>query len=172
MRISQVGIISTSIVIVLGILIVIQPYIPQQEPLAVLLSFDVINSSNLPQWCNDLSVALQKQNVEATIFIPGNVAEQFPQCVKTLSIRNDIGSQTYNYVNLKNLDYTTQLYEVESGKAAIDKAGHIESRLFKAPFGETDENIYSILNRTDIIADFSYDAQYNKYYNGKYLKFN
>ena len=136
-----------------------------------MLSFDVKDSKNLPQWCNDLSTTLQKHNIEATVFVVGQVADQYPQCVKILSKRNDIGSQTYNHVGLINLDYQTQLEEVQSGKNAVDKAGNIQSKVFRAPFGSTDENIFSILNRSDILADFSYDKQYNKYYQGKFMWF-
>ncbi|TRZ80003.1 MAG: polysaccharide deacetylase [Nitrosopumilales archaeon] len=171
MKISQIGIISTAIVISFGILIVIPPYLPQQKVLPVMLFFDIKDSQNLPQWCYDLSATLQKRNVVATIFVTGKIAEKYPECVKILSSRNDIGSQTYNYVGLINLDYDTQLDEVKSGKQAVDKAGNIQSKIFKAPFGSTDQNIYSILNRSEILADFSYDRQYNKYYQGQFLRF-
>ena len=171
MKIAQIGIISTAIVIAFGILVVIPPYLPQQKVLPVMLFFEIKDSANLPQWCYDLSTTLQKRNVQATVFVTGKIAEQYPECVKVLSYGNDIGSQTYNYVGLINLDYDTQLDEVKSGKQAVDKAGNIQSKIFKAPFGSTDQNIYSILNRSDILVDFSYDKQYNKYYQGQYLRF-
>ena len=171
MKIARMGIISTAVVIAFGILVIIPPYLPQQKALTVMLFFDVKDTKNLPQWCNDLSDILQTHNIEATVFVVGQVADQYPQCVKTLSKRNDVGSQTYNHVGLINLDYQTQLDEVQNGKNAVDKAGNIQSKIFKAPFGSTDENIYSILNRSDILVDFSYDKQYNKYYQGKFIWF-
>ncbi len=171
MKIAHAGVISTSIVIVMGIFIVLPPYIPSQKPLVALLFFDIKDEQNLPQWCNDLSSTLQKQNVQATIFITGQVAQEYPSCVNVLSPRNDIGTSTYDYFNLKGQDYSTQLDEVKNGKDAVDSVGHIDSRLFKAPYGETDGNIYSVLNQSGIVADFSYDKQYNKLYNGKFLKF-
>lgn len=173
MKIVHVGIISTAIVIALGIGIVLPPYLPQSKPLVVLLSFDIVNEDNLPQWCSHLSSVLDRQNVKATIFVTGKVASQHPECVSVFSNRNDVGSQTYDYVNLASIgDYTAQLNEIKDGKQVVDTTGNIDSRLFKAPYGVTDENIYSLLNRSGILADFSHTNQYNKYYNGEFIKFN
>lgn len=172
MKIAHVGMISTTIVIVLGVAIVIPPYLPAQKPVVTLLFFNVSDSANLPQWCYDLSDVLQKQNVRATVFITGEIAQQYPGCVNKLAQENDVGSFTYDYAELAGADYSVQLEEVKSGKDAVDSAGHIDSRLFKAPFGITDGNIYSVLNRSGIVADFSYDKQYNKYYDEKFMRFN
>ncbi len=171
MKIAHVGIISTSIVILMGIVIVLPPYLPAQKPLTTLLFFNIKDGQNLPQWCNDLSSTLQNRDIHATVFVTGEVAQKYPSCVRTLAERNDIGSLTYDYFNLTGQDYSIQLDEVKSGKDAVDNAAHIDSRLFKAPYGETDGNIYSLLNRSGIVADFSYTTQYNKVYNGKFLKF-
>jgi peptidoglycan/xylan/chitin deacetylase (PgdA/CDA1 family) len=171
MKIANAGIISTSVVIAMGVFIIIPPYLPQQKPFVALLFFDISNEQNLPQWCNDLSSTLQKQNVKATIFVTGEIAQNYPSCVSTLAERNDVGSSTYDYSNLTGQDYSDQLDEVKGGKDAVDAAGNIDSKLFKAPYGQTDSNIYSILNQSGILVDFSYDEQYNKFYNGKFLKF-
>jgi len=166
-----VGIISTTIVIVLGVFIVIPPYLPQQKPLTTLLFFNIADAQNLPQWCDDLSSTLQKQNIQATIFVTGQIADNYTSCVGELAQRNDVGSLTYDYFNLTGQDYSDQLYEIKGGKDAVDRAAHIDSRLFKAPYGNTDRNIYALLNQSGILADFSYDTQYNKYYDGKFIKF-
>lgn len=155
----------------MGVFIILPPYLPSQKPVVGLLSFDITDEQNLPQWCYDLSSMLQDRNVSATIFVTGQVAQKYPSCVSTLSQRNDVGSLTYDYFNLTGQDYAIQLDEVKSGKDAVDSAGHIDSRAFRAPYGQTDGNIYSVLNQSGIVADFSYQTQYNKYYNGKFLKF-
>ena len=171
MKIAHVGMISTTIVIVLGVLIVIPPYLPQQKPLVTLLFFNINETKNLPQWCYDLSDILRQQKVQATVFVTGQIAEKYPTCVSKLAQGNDIGSSTFDYLNLSGQDYSVQLEEVKSGKIAVDSAGRIDSKLFKAPYGVTDGNIYSVLNRSGIVADFSYDGQYNKFYNDKFMKF-
>jgi peptidoglycan/xylan/chitin deacetylase (PgdA/CDA1 family) len=138
-----------------------------------MLSFSILEGDNLPEWCKGLSNILEKHDIPATIFISGKTAQNIPECITAFNKDVDIGSQTYDYVNLSSIsDYQNQLEEVRKGKEIIDSVGQLDSRLFRAPYGAIDENIYSLLNRTGIIADFSYDSQYNKYFNGKFIWFN
>ncbi len=144
-----------------------------EELLPVMLSFSIVDDNNAPEWCRSLSTILKKHSVKATVFVTGRVADQHSECVTVFGSSIDIGSQTYSYVDLTSIsDYTVQLEEVRRGKQAVDIAGNIDSRLFKAPYGATDENIYSLLSRSDILADFSYDRQYNKYHDGQFIRFN
>ncbi|MEM2760655.1 MAG: polysaccharide deacetylase family protein [Nitrososphaerales archaeon] len=177
MKLLHLAAISTGIVIALGILMVAPAFtqMRHQTPKSiVMLSFSVVDDTDVLTWCNELSSVLNKHNIKATVFVTGKIAEQYPQCVTDFvnNIKIDIGSQTYNYVDLTSIsDYSIQLEEVRNGKLAIDEAGRIYSRVFKAPYGATDDNIYSILSRSDIIADFSYDKRYNKYYNDQFIWF-
>lgn len=171
MKIAHLGILSTSIVIILGVFIVLPPYLPPPKPLATLLIFNINDNTNLPQWCYDLSSILEKQKISATFFVTGQIAEKYPACVNELAKENDVGSLTYDYVDIAGQDYSTQLDEVKGGKDAVDAAGNIDSKLFRAPFGTTDGNIYSVLNRSGIVADFSYSTQYNKLHNGIFMRF-
>lgn len=172
MRIVHVGAIITGIVITLGVLLVIPEFMRPSPTQPVLLTFSVTNEQNLPTWCHDLSSVLTKYDVKATVFVIGKVAERHPDCVTAFPNNVDIGSESYDYVPLTSIsDYSTQLEEVKKGKVAVDKAGNLDSKLFRAPYGATDVNIYSLLNRSNILADFSYSEQYNKYYDGKFLKF-
>ena len=172
MKIIQVGAISTGTVIILGLAMVVPAFMQPAHPLLVLLSFNIVDDENTSQWCNDLSSVLEKHNVKAVVFITGKVAQENPECVSGFSSDIDIGSQTYDYVDLTSInDYAKQLEEIKEGKTVVDKVGNLDSKLFKAPFGATDENIYSLLSRSGILADFSYQNQYNKYYDGKFIKF-
>lgn len=152
---------------------VVPAFMQSDQPLLVLLSFSITDDRNLPVWCNQLSSVLKNNNVKAIVFVPGKIAQEHPECVSDLPNTVDIGSETYDYVSLTSIqDYATQLEEVERGKNAVDAAGKIESKVFKAPHETTDQNIYSLLSRSGILADFSYNNQYNKYYNGQFIKFN
>ena len=171
MKLVQVSAISTGIVIILGIAMVAPGFIRTNPPVIAMLSFSIIDDSNAPTWCNDLSDVLKKYNVKAAIFVTGRVAERDPTCVTAFPNNVDIGSQTYHYISLTSIqEYTAELEEVKNGKIAIDKAGNLDSKLFKAPYGATDENIYSLLNRANITTDFSYNNHYNSYYNGEFIK--
>ena len=155
-----------------GVTIVLPDFIKQSEPTEILLTFDITDKNNLPTWCLNLSNVLQKHNVNAAIFISGKIAQQYPECITSFGKGIDIGSQTYNYVNLNSIsDYSVQLDEIRNGKNIIDNTGNLDSKLFRAPYGNTDDNIYSLLYRSNILADFSYENQYNKYENGTFIKF-
>jgi len=173
MRIVLAGSIVTGLVITLGVLMILPTFIPNEKPNVVLLSFNIIDDNNTSKWCKDLSNVFKKYDVKATVFITGAIAERNPNCITDFPTSIDIGSLTYNYVQLKEIpDYLAQLDEIKNGKKAVDSVGNIQSRVFRAPYGDTDDNIYSLLTRSQIFADFSYSDHYNKYYDGKFIKFN
>lgn len=175
MKTKHLGAITTGAVIAIGVVAILPAFLLQNaKPEApVMLAFDIHGTGSL-EWCNDLAGSLEKHGVKATVFLAGNVAEQNPGCVGAFSEndRIDVGSQTYSYVDLTSIDdYSVALGEVEKGKKAVDAAGDIDSQLFRAPYGRTDENIYSMLSRSGILADFSYPDQYNKYYQGQFIRY-
>ncbi|MGI0026835.1 MAG: polysaccharide deacetylase family protein [Nitrosopumilaceae archaeon] len=172
MKIVQVGAIATGTVIIFGIFLVVPVFFPPSSKLPVLLTFDIVDNNNLPDWCTQLSSVLKKHDISAVVFVTGKIAQQYPQCVSGFSNKVDVGSQTYDYSQLTSIsDYSQQLEEIKNGKIAVDTAGNLDSKLFRAPYGATDANIYSLLERSSILADFSYKNQYNKYYNGQFIKF-
>lgn len=176
MNIIHVGIISTGTIIVLGIAMVI-PAFTQQKPgpsiPSVMLSFSIMNTrGEISSWCESLSSILEKHDVKATVFISGTIAESNPECVNSFAPNVDIGSQTYSYVDLTSIrDYSEAIEQVDKGKNVVDAVGGIDSRLFRAPYGKTDENIYSLLSQKGIIADFSYVSQYNRYENNQFIQY-
>lgn len=177
MKIAQLGAIATTVVIAVGLVMVIVPAyrhtLEHNRLPPVMLSFSLIDTGNTLQWCTDLSSVLEKHHIPATVFVTGLVADQHPECVRTFSLGTiDVGSQTYSYVNITSLDYSKALDEIRKGKSAVDVAGNLNSKLFKSPYGSTDQNIYSLLSRSGILADFSYESQYNKYEDGRFVKYN
>ena len=157
-----------------GILIVapnfVRPYSDQK--LKIMLSLSVIIPENASAWCADLAVFLRETKTDASIFFVGKIAEAFPECAREFSSNVDVGSETYDYVDLVLLNNTSlQLEEVDRGKFAIDSVGNLRSQLFKAPFGSIDENIYSLLRISGVAADFSYDDHYNVRVNERWIKY-
>ena len=162
------GAIITAIIIVVGVVLIypalrLDSHVVQNQ---VLLTFSIVNSTNLPTWCTDLSRFLQDNNIHSTIFITGIMADTYPNCVASLGKNNDVGSMAYSYDTITNLNYTGQLNQIIDGKAAVDKQGRLNSTIFKAPHGIVDDKIYSLLTRSHIIADFTYKDHYNIYTNG------
>ena len=52
---------------------------------------------------------------------------------------------------------------------AVDAAANVDSKLFAAPFGIVNNDIFSQLKRSGITADFSYSDHYNKLWNGTFI---
>jgi peptidoglycan/xylan/chitin deacetylase (PgdA/CDA1 family) len=172
MNIKHYGAISTGIVIALGAIMVLPPFLQPEPKQQMLLSFSVSDNENVPIWCNELSSILNENKIKAAVFISGEIAQKFPQCVTSFSDDVDVGSQAFHYSSITTIsDYPQQLDEIQKGKDAIDEIGNMDSKLFKAPYGETDDSIYSLLTRSDILADFSYDEQYNKFHDGQFIWF-
>jgi peptidoglycan/xylan/chitin deacetylase (PgdA/CDA1 family) len=137
----------------------------------LMLSFSISKTTDVKEWSYNLSRILETHSLKATVFFTGNVAEQNPECVTIFGENIDIGSQTYSNLDLTSIsDYSKLLEDVRKGKLAVDVAGNINTKSFRAPFGATDQNIYSLLTRNEIIADFSYSNQYNIFQNGQFIK--
>jgi peptidoglycan/xylan/chitin deacetylase (PgdA/CDA1 family) len=138
----------------------------------VMLGFSILPAENVESWCEELSRILDSHNIEASVFFTGQAAEKSPQSVSGFSSQIDIGSQTYSNADLTRIaDYSLKLQEVQKGKQAVDKAGNLYTQIFRAPFGATDPDTYSLLTRSDIRADFSYDRQYNVFRQGQFIWF-
>ncbi len=166
------GVIATVVVIVIGIIVALPPFLQPSRGPSVLLAFNVVSDKNMPTWCREVSDTLNRNEIDSVVFFTGRVAQKYPECVASFDNNVDIGSSTYSYKNLSEIpDYLVQLQEVSAGKEAVDLAGNLESRSFRAPYGSTDENIYSILSRSNISADFSYGDRYHKYHEDQFIWF-
>jgi len=172
MRLILGAVIATTSIIILGVLIISPVFFTTEKSTNVMLSFEIYEQPNLETWCQELSNFLHSKNIGGTIFISGELAEKYPSCITSFPNNFDIGSQTYSYAQLTQIsDYSIQLEEVKQGRDAVNEVGNLDSKLFKAPDGATDENIYSLLSNNGILADFSYQNQYNKYHDNQFLKF-
>lgn len=177
MRLKLIATIATALVIVAGFIMISPLFLGSNasqntQKQRVMLSFSISQHAGSARWSRDLSAVLNAYRIGAAVFIAGSVAEQFPQSISYFSDRVDIGNQTYSNADLTGIsDYSVKLQEVREGKQAVDRAGNLDSRLFRAPFGATDQDIYSLLSRSGILADFSYDGQYNVYQGGQFIRY-
>lgn len=173
MNIKIAGIISTGLVIILAVAVVLPPFLSYSfSAQQILLTYTINSNENTSTWCKQLPQVLEKYDAKAAIFLSGSTAEKHPECVTSFSNEIDIGSQGYSGISIPTIsDYSKQLEEIQKGKQVIDEIGNFDSKLFKSPFGDTDQNIYSLLQKSDILADFSYESQYNKFYEGQFIWF-
>lgn len=176
MKLKHAAIIATVLVILVGVAMIVPMFFYHNEEAKfeskLMLSFSVLPGENVIPWCQELATALNSLQVGGSVFFVGEVAEKYPQCLSYFKNQIDIGSQTYSNADLTQItDYSLKLEEVQKGKNAVDKAGRIQSRIFRAPFGATDGDIYSLLSQSGIQADFSYDQQYNLYRQDQFVKY-
>lgn len=175
MKLKHAALISTGLVITAGLVMIMplffQPY-KSSPPQQVMLCFDISEGAEIQQWGTDIASVINQYDVPATVFVSGVVAEHYPQFLSSFNGRVDIGSRTYDYLDLTSIeDYSVKLQQVREGKEAVDDAGNLSSKIFRAPFGATDQDIYSLLSRSGILADFSYRDQYNVFENGQFIKY-
>jgi hypothetical protein len=176
LKLRHAAIIATVLVIVAGAALIsplfLRRYESNEPKPRVMLCFSILPGPDVILWCKDLASLLGSHNLGGSLFVVGETAEQYPECLSYFSNQVDIGSQAYSNKNLTAIaDYSIKLQEVQQGKIAVDKAGNLYSRIFRAPFGETDPDIYSLLSRSGIQADFSYDQQYNVYQQDQFIKY-
>ena len=175
MKLKHAALLATVLVILAGGALISPLFLRHQanpgKP-RIMLSFSIAPQSNVTDWCRDLGSVLDEHQIGASVFITGSVAEQYPQCLTYFGDRIDIGSQTFSNSDLTQIaDYSLKLEEVQRGKRAVDEAGDLVSQIFRAPFGATDQDIYSLLSRSGIMADFSYLQQYNVFQQGQFVKY-
>ena len=174
MNIKHVAMIATATVIVAGFAMISPLFIKaHEEPprQTVMLCFSITEPDGVMNWSEQLANLLFDHGIGGSVFIVGKVAEDYPDAVWYFGDEVDVGSQTYNNVNLTGItDYLDKLEEVKQGKMAVDDTGALDSGIFRAPFGATDQDIYSLLTRSGIVADFSYENYYNVFCNGQFVK--
>jgi hypothetical protein len=176
LKLKYAAIIATVLVITVGIILISPMFLrhnaqSESKP-EMMFSFSVRPDVDSENWCRELALLLNSHNIGASVFINGQTAEEYPKCVSYFSGKVDIGSQTYSNSDLTSItDYSLKLQEVKQGKTAVDNAGKLSSGIFRAPFGAVDEDIYSLLNRSGIQADFSYEQQYNVFEEGRFVKY-
>ena len=74
MNIRHSGIIVIAVLILIGIAILLPIYLQGRPHPTLMLSFNIVNNENIPNWCNKLFSTLQKYNIKATVFITGELA--------------------------------------------------------------------------------------------------
>lgn len=173
MKLKTAALIATAIVIVGGVFMISPLFFgPDKGDINVMLCFSVDQSDGAVEWCQNLSSVLDSYNLPATVFVDGKTAQEQPQTVACFNSQVDVGSRTYSNTDLTIIsDYTAKLKEVQDGKSSVDQAGDLNSKAFQAPNGATDQDIYSLLNRSGILVDFSYNDHYNVYQNGQFVRY-
>lgn len=123
-------------------------YCVQRDNKAVSLTFDAAWGNEDTQTLIDI---LGKYDVKATFFVVGQWVDKYPESVKALS---DAGHYVMNHSNdHAHFAKLTSSQIVENINACSDKIEAVTGKrpiLFRAPYGEYDDNVIAAVNSMDV----------------------
>ena len=100
-----------------------------------------------PRWTPEVLDFLHTYHAHATFFLVGRNAEAHPDLVKAeVQARDEIANHTFDHPDLELLSPPAVMREIESGAAAIQRAGAPRPKLFRPPKGFTDEVVGVLAN--------------------------
>jgi peptidoglycan/xylan/chitin deacetylase (PgdA/CDA1 family) len=83
---------------------------------------------------------LDQYDVKATFFVPGRVAELYPEKIKEIASRgHELACHGYAHENLANLPVDEQRQALQKGADSIEKIGGVRPAGVRAPEGEISE---------------------------------
>jgi len=98
-----------------------------------------------PHYTPQVLDVLARHGAPATFFLVGVNAEAFPALVATQTARGHaVGNHTFDHAELGGLPAAAVRAEVESGSAAIVRAGAPRPTLFRPPRGHTDREVGAV----------------------------
>ena len=97
---------------------------------------------------------LEKNNIKATFFISAKFAKQYPNLIKNISKKHEIGLHCYEHKdNYQKMDEKETFERLKNGKEIIEKIINKKIKGFRAPRFQPPS--YKILNKLEIIYDSS-----------------
>jgi len=96
-----------------------------------------------------LIAALRDCDVPATFFVLGALVQQHPDLVRMLvDAKMEIGSHGMHHISLRGRPAADQAAEIAEGARVIGAASGQRVNLFRAPYGEYDEDTFAALDIT------------------------
>ncbi len=90
--------------------------------------------------------AFDAYGVRATFFVPGKIAEMYPEAVKAIASRgHEIAHHGYAHEHYATLPIATQRAEFEKGIRALEAVCGVTPKGFRAPEGEITEETLGLL---------------------------
>jgi len=107
---------------------------------------------------------LDKYKIKSTFFVPGKVAEKFPELILKISKKgHEIGSHSYNHLKLASLSPKQQKEEIRKGKKVLEDLTSKKITGFRAPFLSFTCQTFEILKKEG----FAYDSSAHQSFEGK-----
>lgn len=122
-------------------------YVDTQEKVCA-ISFDAAWGNEQTSTLLDI---LDQYNVKSTFFLVGDWVENYPDDVKEIFSRgHDVGNHSATHPHMAQLSKEEQLKEIDSCNEAVKALTDHAPTLFRAPYGEYDNNLVSGLKERDM----------------------
>jgi len=118
-----------------------------------LLSFDV-EPVDGQENITELVGLLQAEKINATFFVTGEYAEQFPRAVLLMSIKNEVGCHGYSHKSFTSMNHDEKTEEIMKCKTIVENITGKKIEGFRAPYNRIDRDTMKILEEYG----FTYDA--------------
>lgn len=113
-------------------------YVDTEEKVCA-ISFDAAWGNEQTE---DLLNTLDKYQVHTTFFLVKQWADKYPESVRDIAARgHDIGNHSATHPHMAGLNSSEQLEEILSCNEAIEELTGVCPTLFRAPYGEYDNNL-------------------------------
>jgi peptidoglycan/xylan/chitin deacetylase (PgdA/CDA1 family) len=100
-----------------------------------------------PNYTPRLLEILKRENVKATFFVVGMMAELFPELLRAeAEAGHSIGNHTYHHVNLSRIPYPYAAVEIAACDRVLSKILGGKPHLFRPPGGDYDDRTVQIAN--------------------------
>jgi polysaccharide deacetylase family sporulation protein PdaB len=123
-------------------------YSVQRDNKSVSLTFDAAWGNEDTQQLIDI---LGKYNISATFFVVGDWTEKYPESVKALA---DAGHEVMNHSNdhahFTKLSPNEIVANIEACSNKVEAVTGVKPTLFRAPYGEYDDNVIKTVNSMGI----------------------
>lgn len=113
----------------------------------VALTFDDGPTEYTPKFLD----ILKEHQIKATFFCIGKQVEKYPEIFqRIISEGHTVGNHTFSHSNTTGfLSASKMIGEIEKCDEAMNKAGNINTNLYRPPFGVTNPNIAKAIKRTN-----------------------
>ena len=98
---------------------------------------------------------IEKHDIEATFFITGDVASKYPQIVKEIAIKHEIGCHGYSHARFDRMTYNEAEYEIEKSTEVLCRLAGRDITSFRAPNLVFPERFIGILKNHGYLIDSS-----------------
>ena len=105
------------------------------------LTFDCAwGAEDMPQILD----TLKENNIKATFFVLGEWVDKFPDVIKRMTEEgHDVANHSDTHPHIASLSYDSIKNEIKNANEKIVNATGKENNLFRAPYGEYNDNVIS-----------------------------